>query len=409
MRIDARLAAARLPPLPRDAWLEIDEAALAANLRVIARLAGGAGINAVVKADAYGHGIESAARVFADAGAARLCVASLDEALYLRQIGIAIPILVLFQAPPARVGDAVRAAIELTAADEHATLATLAAHDPADGELVLQLEVESGLSRGGLPPERVVGLARRIVDSEGVRWTGIWTHLASPESESATATQVAAFERATSLIRDAGLPLPARHVAASGGLLSGRAPIHEQVRPGLCLYGILPEEVPLAGHARAAATELRPALALKCRAVRIERIAAGTPVGYGGRWVAPRESVVATLPVGYGDGWARAYAPVATALVRGRRVPLVGSVAMDAVMADVTDIEDLAPADEFVLIGEQGDDRITPLELAALRGTISWEVVTTMSQRLPRVYHAAPDVHGLRTLAGEVRLTEPAS
>jgi alanine racemase len=139
--------------------------------------------------------------------------------------------------------------------------------------------------------------------------------------------------------------------------------------------------------------------------LRVEGFPAGTAVGYGGTWIAQRESVIATLPVGYGDGFVRAYSPGAGALVRGRRVPLVGTVAMDAVMADVTDVPGVDLADEFVLLGQQGGDSITAKELARVRNTIPWEVVTSMSFRLPRVYHAGSVLMGLRTLAGDFTVT----
>ena len=130
---------------------------------------------------------------------------------------------------------------------------------------------------------------------------------------------------------------------------------------------------------------------------------AGTPVSYGGLWVSQRESRIATLPIGYGDGWLRAYAPLAGALVRGVRVPLVGSVAMDAVMADVTDVPGVGLDDEFVLIGAQNGAQIVTNELARVRNTIPWEIVASMAYRLPRVYHAGSVLKGLRTLAGEAR------
>ena len=144
-------------------------------------------------------------------------------------------------------------------------------------------------------------------------------------------------------------------------------------------------------------------MALKAMPLRVETFPAGTPVGYGGTWVAPRESVIATLPIGYGDGFARAYPPGAEALVRGRRVPLVGTVAMDAVMADVTDIERRRARRRVRFAGPQGAEMITANDLSRLRNTIPWEVVTSMSFRLPRVYHAGSVLMGLRTLAGEVR------
>jgi alanine racemase len=146
-------------------------------------------------------------------------------------------------------------------------------------------------------------------------------------------------------------------------------------------------------------------MAHKCLPLRIESFPAGTAVGYGGTWVATRESVIATLPVGYGDGFVRAYSPGAVAVVKGNRVPVVGTVAMDAVMADVTDVSGVGIDNEFVLLGFQGSESITANDLARLRNTIPWEVVTSMSFRLPRVYHAGSVLMGLRTLAGEFTAT----
>ncbi|CAN5769317.1 hypothetical protein BH24CHL6_BH24CHL6_14390 [soil metagenome] len=406
-QIEQRLAAAGLPPLPRLCWLEIDEGALAHNLRLVRALVGAqVELNAVVKADAYGHGIEAAARTFVRAGADRLCVASLDEALHLRSVGVQAAVLVLFASPPQHVALAARAGIELSLTDEATALATLSAWQKqavAGPELLVHVEVETGLARAGLRPEGVVEVCRRSLQTPGVRLAGIWSHLASVDDQSFTDGQHREFELAVSALRGAGLAVPARHLAASGGLLSGRSPALEGVRPGLVLYGLEPAGLPSGGTAAALSDGLRPAMALKCRPLRIVEVDTGTTVGYGGRWRAERPSRIATLPVGYGDGWSRAYAPAAQALVRGQRVPLVGTVAMDAVMADVTDVSGVTPDDEFVLLGEQGDARISATELARIRNTISWEVITGMAQRLPRVYHSASVLRGVRTLGGEVR------
>jgi alanine racemase len=232
----------------------------------------------------------------------------------------------------------------------------------------------------------------------------MWSHLASPEDADATAAAVTAFERATSLLSDAGIPVPSRHLAATGGLFTERAPILDGVRLGLALYGVTPLDLPMPPRARAFADRLRPAMALKARPLRIERFSAGTPVGYSGAWRTPRESVIATLPVGYGDALPRSTWPGAEALVRSQRVPLVGNVAMDAVMADVTDVAGIQMEDEFVLLGEQGRQKIDVYELARARNTIPWEVLTCMSHRIPRVYHARSVLMGLRTLSGESRV-----
>jgi alanine racemase len=205
------------------------------------------------------------------------------------------------------------------------------------------------------------------------------------------------------------------HLAATGGLLAGSAPAYDSVRLGLGLYGVLPEGLTPAPEMRPAAAALRPVMSLHARPVRVADLPAGHGVSYGPSFETGRPSRIATLPVGYGDGWPRALSNRAQALVRGRRVPLVGTVAMDAVMADVTDVPG-APVgmdDEFVLLGEQvgpdGTEAITAGELALSRTTISWEVLTAMSRRLPRVYHAAAVPVGLRTLTEEVHPWLPTS
>jgi len=406
--IDDRLRAAGLPTLPRSVWLEIDEAALANNLSVFRELIGtGVELNAVVKADAYGHGLVPVARVFEAAGADRLCVASLDEALALRDGGIRIPILVLFPIPPSEVDEAAFAEVEITVSGTdqlHATLDSWRGQSRA-ARLVVHLEVDSGLSRGGVKPQQAAAVIGRL-DAPDLQVAGIWTHLASPEKQDVTSAQVAAFEQAVNDLRAVGRYVPKRHVAATGGALNGETPLYEGVRIGLGLYGLLPMDLPMPDPERAAAARLIPAMALKARPLRVETISAGTSVSYGGRWTAERESVIATLPVGYADAIPRP-APWGNALVRGHSVPLVGTVAMDAVMADVTDVPGVAVnlQDEFVLLGSQGDATISAEALARGRNTIPWEVVTSMSARIPRVYHAGSVLMGLRTLNGETRVS----
>lgn len=407
--MDERLAAAGLPSLPRRVWAEIDESALAGNLAAVRELIGPrVELNAVIKADAYGHGLVPVGRVFEQAGADRLCVAGIDEAAALRGAGIALPILILFPIPVGEVARAARSRFEIVAADRTTILATLAAwsetRGAGDPELLVHLEVETGLARGGFKPDDVAPIARRIAATPGVRLASLWSHLARSDDPPTTDAQVAGFERASDAVRAAGLPLPPRHLAATGGLFAGGVDHYEGVRVGLALYGLMPAGFPVADSARSAFARLRPAMAVKCQALRVETFAAGTPVSYGGLWTTQRPSHIATLPIGYGDGWVRAYSPLAGALVRGHKVPLVGSVAMDAVMADVTDVGDVGTDDEFVLIGTQGEAAVVTNELARARTTIPWEVVTSMAYRLPRVYHAGPVLKGLRTLAGEARV-----
>ncbi len=416
--IDARLAAAGLPPLPRTAWLEIDLGRLTSNLAAIRRaLPPGVRVEPVVKADAYGHGMLPVARALAVAGADGLGVATLDEGLSLRAAGIRLPILVLYPVPPDLAPEAARRGLTLSAGDPvllERTLAAMSAASVGRGRsrrrLAVQVEVETGLGRGGFPEAEVPAAARAIAASRGVRLAGLWSHLAAPEDRVRSTDQERRFHAVAALLGGGGVRLP-RHLAASGAIIGRSVAAMEAVRPGLALYGLLPESVPIAPDVAAMAAELRPVLSLHARPVRVADLPEGSGVGYGPSFVTARPSRIATLPVGYGDGWARAWSNRAEALVRGARVPLVGTVAMDAVMADVTDVP--APSvgvdDEFVLLGEQDGQRITAADLARSRTTISWEVVTAMARRLPRVYHAPAGPVGLRTLTFERYLWPPAS
>jgi alanine racemase len=401
--IEARLAAAGLPPLPRTAWLEIDLDALAANLRLLGRLAGaGVPLRPVVKADAYGHGAVPIARALEDAGADGFCVAAIDEALELRAGGVEGPILVLYPAPAAWAAEAARNRIAVTAGDPVLLSETLAAAAtlPTGMPLDIELEIETGLGRGGFADSRAVDTARQIATAPGCRLSGLWTHFQGIEDPEGTAVQVARFEAVVDAIVGAGIHLPPRHAASSAALLVDGMAAYDGVRPGLAVYGLTPDELGAAGISRAVTEGLRPVMALVCRPVRVAELPAGWGISYGPTFRTSRPSRIATLPVGYGDGWSRQLSNRAAAIVRGRRVPLVGNVAMDAVMADVTDVPGppVGVADEFVLLGSDGGESISAAQLAQERTTNSWEVLAGMARRLPRVYHAAAGPVGLRTL-----------
>jgi alanine racemase len=359
----------------------------------------------VVKADGYGHGMVPVARVLDAAGAGMLCVATLDEAVILDEAGVRTPLLVLYPIPVSGVAEAAQREIGVASGDATALDALLAAATAAgvaEG-LSIELEVETGLGRGGIPPEDVVGAAERIA-AAGARLDGVWSHLQEAEVAAITEPQVARFEDALTRLAGAGIQVPRRHLAASGAILLGNVPRYDAVRPGLMTYGLIPDELAAAGigldDLPAEARELRPVMSLHARPVRVVDLPEGHGVSYGPTWRAPRPSRIATLPLGYGDGWPRSLSNRAEALVRGIRVPLVGNVAMDAVMADVTDVPGPAvtAADEFVLLGRQGTDEISAADLARSRTTNSWEVVTAMSGRLTRVYHAPAGLAGIRPL-----------
>lgn len=409
--IERRLAAAGLPPLPRTAWLEIDLDRLVANLAAFrAALPTGVRIEPVVKADAYGHGAVPVARALEAAGVDGLSVAAFDEAVELRAGGLRCPILCLYAVPPEVVPEAMRLDIAVAATGEVLLERTIAAAGAAwRGErgprprraLRVHLDVETGLGRAGLDPERVAFWTRRLATSPGVRLAGIWSHVQQADDRPRTDAQGRRFEDALGRLAEARIRLPRRHMAASAGLLGRAVPAYDGVRIGLATYGIVPDDVTPEAAGRAPAIAIRPILSLHARPVRVADLPTGTGISYGPTFTTSRPSRIATLPLGYGDGFPRALSNRAVALVRGRRVPLVGNVAMDAVMADVTDLPGppVTVDDEFVLLGSQGSDAIPVEELARMRTTNAWETVTAMSRRLPRVYHAAAVPVAVRTLA----------
>jgi alanine racemase len=409
--VDDRLAAAGLPPLPRSAWLEIDLDRLRDNLAVFRALVpAGVRIEPVVKADAYGHGAVEVARALEAAGADGFSVAAFDEAVELRAAGIRAPILCLYAVPPAVVPAAMRLGVAVAASGEDLLERMVAAAGVAwQGRagrrprraLRIHLDVETGLGRAGLEPDRVAAAALLLRASPGVRLAGIWSHIQQADDRPRTAGQDARFELALGRLAEAVGRPPLRHLAASAGLLGRAVPAYDAVRIGLATYGIVPDDVPADTVGRPPATEIRPILSLHARPVRVADLPAGTGISYGPTFTTARPSRIATLPLGYGDGFPRALSNRAQALVRGRRVPLVGNVAMDAVMVDVTDVpgRPVTVDDEFVLLGTQGGQTIALEDLARLRTTNTWETVTALSRRLPRVYHAAAVPVATRSLA----------
>jgi alanine racemase len=308
---------------------------------------------------------------------------------------------VLYPSPPECAIEAATLDIAVTVGDPTLLDELIEAAATSAVPLAVHLEIETGLGRGGFLPAVVAAVAARIQAARALRLTSAWTHLQAAEDRVLTEQQVARFDAAVAALRAAGHHLPS-HMAASGGILTGGVASLDGIRPGLAIYGLVPDELiggtdPATSIAQA---NLRPALSLHAQPVRVADLPPGWGIGYGPSFVTGRPSRIATLPLGYGDGWPRSLSNRASALVRGVRAPIVGNVAMDAVMVDVTDVpgEPVGVHDELVLIGRQGDDEITAASLAAARSTNSWEVVTAMAARLPRVYHAGSGPQGLRTL-----------
>jgi alanine racemase len=367
------------------AWIEIDPAALTHNARVLRRaIPSGTRLGILVKANGYGHGMDIAARAALEGGADLLVVATPDEGLALRRAEADADILVAYAIPPDGVGEAIQARLEASVGGVATTRRTLEAAAAAGGVLRLHVEVDSGMGRGGVAPGDLLDVVATIDANPAVELVGIWTHLANGMDPQPSQRQIETYEAALAAVAAAGRALPTRHVAASEGLFVETSPPYDLVRIGLAYYGTVGVGIEPTAAMAALAADLRPAMTVAARPVRVEEVAAGTTIGYGSEFTTTRTSRIATLPIGYADGWTRRYWPGAGALVRGQRVPLVGRVSMDSVCADVTDVEGATADDTFVLLGAQGEKRITVEELALLRGTVANEVFCDFGPRLAR-------------------------
>ncbi|MEP7158491.1 MAG: alanine racemase [Chloroflexota bacterium] len=399
--IEERLSRAGLPRLRRSTWLEIDLSVLAANAAALrSMLPETARLAVVIKADAYGHGLVAAAHAALAGGAAMLAVATLDEALALREAGFLARIIVLFPVPSDGLEDGLAGDLDLVVADADslAAILPLAPKGPR-----IHLAIDTGMSRGGFAPTDAVEAAHQLLAAGLANLAGTWSHLASPELADVSARQAEAFQHALTMLNAAGIGAGVRHFVASGGLLEG-VPTYDMARVGISFYGHVPGELTATAKARGAG--LRPALTLKARAVSVQTIAAGESVGYGGEWTAGRESRIATLPIGYGDGWQRAYRG-AIASARGVDVPLVGRVNTDAIAIDVTDAPGFDASDEVTLISADGAGTSVE-QLAQMRGSIVWEVIDDLMPRIARVYLQDGQSFALRQMDGRTVLARSA-
>ena len=368
----------------RPTWLEIDLAAVAHNVRVLAARAGGAEVMVVLKADAYGHGAVQVAHTALRSGATRLGVACVPEARVLRDAGIRAPILVLGYTP----GWQAREALGLDATLAVFDLETARAYGVAAGALdttaAVHVKVDTGMHRLGVPADRAAAFVRELAGIGGLVVAGLFTHFAcaddtSPAGVAATDAQIDVFRGVVSDLESTGDRPPLVHAANSAGVLCRDDAAFDLVRPGIAVYGLPPGPEVDVG-------DLRPALAWKSQVAQVHDLAEGASVGYGHTWTSLRPSRVATVPVGYADGLRRSPATWWHVLVRGRSAPVVGRVSMDQISIDVTDIDAVRRGDEVVLIGHQGDEALPATLVAAWLQTSPYEVVAEILARVPRVH-----------------------
>ena len=372
-------------PAGASAWVTVDAGAIRDNVAELVRRSAPAQVMAVVKGDAYGHGLVTAARAALEGGASWLGVAQLEEALTLRAAGVEAPVLTWIYPPQADVGAALNADVELTVGSAWSLDAVVAAARARGRVAPVQVKVDTGLGRGGVLtdwPEMVAALAR--AEAEGaVRVSGVWSHFAwadAPQHPTVRAQQERFVEAVAELER-AGVDPGLRHLANSAATLTNPAAHFDLVRPGLAVYGLSP--TPDLGDP--AHFGLREAMRVTARLTLVKRARAGQGVSYGHEYTTERDTVLGLLPLGYADGIPRHAGNTGPLEVGGRRYTVSGRVCMDQCVIDLGPDFDGAAGDEVTVLGRSARGEPCAQAWAEAAGTINYEIVTRMGPRLPRV------------------------
>lgn len=355
----------------------IDLAVFRENVRLIrASLPEGTRLMAVVKADGYGHGMERVAKNALAAGADALAVALADEGAALRRAGVTVPILTLGAASPAELAVGAREGLTMTVFTPAMVREAQRAAEAAGKDIDVHLKLDTGMCRiGARSAEEVRGVLAALTDCPRVRLTGAFTHFADADGDDLafTRAQLERFRALTALL-PAGI---VRHCANSAAIHRLPEAAMDMARAGISMYGYPPVPTDL---------PLKPCMRWTTEITCVKDIEPGDTVSYGRTFTAERPMRVATIACGYGDGYHRAASGRAQVLMHGRRVPVIGRICMDQMMADVSDVPDAAPGDEVVLMGRDGGAEITAEDIAAWAGTISYEVLLAATGRVPRVW-----------------------
>ncbi|MFA5073597.1 MAG: alanine racemase [Nitrospirota bacterium] len=370
------------PAFRRPTIVGIDLDALAHNYREVVRHADGRKILAVVKAQAYGHGARSISEALVALGADMLGVALVEEGIDLRQAGITAPILVMGVFFPEQADAIIDHDLTPVIFSRSIADALTAAVQKRGTHVSAHVKIDTGMGRIGLLPDEAPDFITGLTREGSITVSGLMTHLADADLRDKTFTseQLRRFHAVIRELEKRGIVVPMLHTANSSALMDYLPSLFTMVRPGLMLYGYNPLE----GRVRKA--DIQPVLSLITKIAYLKRVPPGVPISYGRTFVTKRESLIATLPIGYADGYSRKLSNTGEALVRGVRVPLVGRVCMDMCMADVTGVPGVQEGDEVILIGRQGNEHITADDIADKIGTIPYEVLCGISDRVPRIY-----------------------
>lgn len=339
----------------------------------------------VLKADGYGHGALEVAQIAEDEDVSYLAVATLDEALSLRQNGIKMPILILGFTPEYQFDKIIEQNITQTVFEFKSAQILSSLAKRRGKKAKIHIKLDTGMSRLGFPVESsTISEIIKISRLEGLKVEGIFTHFARADEKdkSYTKKQFKDFLSVVDRLEERGFSVPIKHVANSAAVIDCPKTNLDMVRPGIILYGLYPSD-----EVDKSKVKLKPVMTLKTKIAYVKTLGKGRSVSYGGTFVTSRKSLIATLPIGYADGYFRALSSKAHVLVNGQRAPVIGRICMDQCMVDVTDIKgSIKQGDDVVVLGAMGQEKISAEQLAHLAGTINSEVVCSISKRVPRVY-----------------------
>jgi len=366
---------------PSPARAIIDLGAIARNFRFLRdRVGPDRAVIAVVKADAYGHGAARVGRCLAAEGADRFAVAQVEEGVALRRAGVRGEIIVLCHAEPSDLPRQRAYGLTPTLYDRGQAEAVLLASRARGERLRAHLELDTGMGRAGIRREELEGVIALLKREPVAELVGTFATLSAADDPASPETkrQIAAMTEGVSRLRASGVSPGLVHVANSAGVLGHRESWFDAVRPGLALYGVAPS-------AELDSSGLSPAMSVETRVIGLRRVPAGTPLGYGGRFVARRETTVAVLPIGYHDGFRRSFSGKIGVLLRGSRAPVVGAISMDVTLVDATETG-AARGDRVVCLGRDGAHAVTAVDLARAADTIPYEILCGIGARVARVY-----------------------
>jgi len=368
----------------RRTWAEIDLTAIRHNVRNIKQLlAPQTSLMAVVKADAYGHGMVRVARTCLESGADSLAVATIDEAIRLREDGIDAPMMILGHMTEDDAAVAVAYNIDACVFTYAIALALSGAAVKKGKIAQIHIKVDTGMGRIGFSPEPAsIETIKQIHRLPGIHIKGIFTHFATADviDKSFAFEQRQIFDRFVDQLEQEGIIIPIKHISNSAGIMELSSAQYNMVRAGIITYGLYPSD-----EVNKEVLPLDPAMRLMSRITFLKTIPKGHSVSYGRTYITEKDTVVATVPIGYADGYSRLFSNRAWASIRGQKVPLIGRVCMDQCMFDVTKLEHVEEGDRVILFGRPSD-LVTADDLANLIGTINYEIICSLSSRVPRIY-----------------------